>query len=70
MFSLEVCQKYELNPEKFHSDPQAWLEYDLTLVGEGHRKKLQEKKTGQPRGFPGNLGKLRVFRNFAWSFFL
>ncbi|CAK9114321.1 Uncharacterized protein SCF082_LOCUS52965 [Durusdinium trenchii] len=26
----KVCHKYDWNPKKFHIDPQAWLEYDLT----------------------------------------
>ena len=26
----KVCEKYDLNPSKFHTDPEAWMEYDLT----------------------------------------
>lgn len=26
----KVCQKYDLNPNKFHIEPEAWLEYELT----------------------------------------
>ncbi|CAE7725153.1 unnamed protein product [Symbiodinium sp. CCMP2592] len=27
----KVCHKYDLNPTKFHTEPDAWLEYDLTV---------------------------------------
>lgn len=39
----KVCAKYDLNPSKFHTDPEAWMEYDLT---EHHGPK--ERKTGTP----------------------
>ncbi|CAJ1421103.1 unnamed protein product [Effrenium voratum] len=25
----KVCRTYDLNPQKFHTEPDAWLEYDL-----------------------------------------